>query len=260
MDNRVIFALSDNIYIISAIVLAVLLLAGLIWLLQKKLALIRFTIVNKHLNKTQRKTLKKHFAFYKKLSPELKEAFEKRLIHFLYEKKYRTDSGEAVKTKKKLLIAAYAAQLTMGIEHYSFHKIKTITIYPAQFIGSNGEKCTWEVLSTGEIKISWNDFFKELNPKPGYIPVGIKVMAYAMKLEGLSPIKEQLILHRTSELFRQAAPSVYTRDHVFKHPQHYNRDEFVVNCLINYFGNPVSLKNSYPEIFRRLEKCLYSGL
>jgi hypothetical protein len=250
----------NNIFLVLFIVLGLISLYGIVWFVANKLRIIHFRLVVKYLKKSHKKTLRKHFPFYKKLSLELREIFEERVIHFLYQKKYKTNTGDHVTTKKKLLIAAYAAQMTMGIENFYFNKIKLITVFPFRFTDSTGKLSSWEVLSNGEIKLSWKDFFKELHHDKKIIPVGIKIMAHAMKLEDLTPIKEQLSIYNTPEIYKHVVPSVYTRDDLFTNYTINTRDEFIVACLVNYFGNPVALKNAYPEIFRRLEKSLYSGI
>jgi Mlc titration factor MtfA (ptsG expression regulator) len=219
-----------------------------------------FKFFEKRLRKSQKKVLRINFPYYNKLSPDLKRLFEERVEHFFFYKKYKSEEGTKVFNKKKLLISAYSAQLTLGMENFHFSAIREIVVYDDKFYNKNEELASWEFFDNGRVSLSWKDFYRELNNEKVLIPVGLRIMAHAIKLEKIDELKQQLYVYRSSELFKHTPPSIYTRETLFKPNELKDNDDFVVACLLNYFGKPDALKNTYPELFKHLDKSLYGTL
>lgn len=213
------------------------------------------------LSSKNRKIVYKYFRYYRKLAPQLRRRFEEKLEYFYHAKEYRTAEGKEPHKKVKLLIAAYAAQISMGMPAYKFQKLKKIIIHQDKFTSPGGRQVSWHLNDEGALLLSWKDFFYELRNPKILAPIGLKIMAYAMKIEAANPLKEEVYKLKSRSIYKNSAHmESNTNSVIYSDATVKDRDNFFMFCLLNYFSNPQHLKNSYPEVFKRLEFILFKEI
>ncbi len=212
----------------------------------------------KYLDSKEARVLYRHFAYYRKLSPVLKRIYENRVAHFMYSKDYMDADGNEVSEKKKILIAAYAAQFTFGLKNFHFEHFNKVTVFPSRFYSKrHGDFTTWEVDSEGSISLSWKDFYLGLKNKQSLSPIGLRIMANVVKIENERVEKHGLQLrlnkddHISNDFQGALTGSLFTSQDMT------NNDEFFVACLINFFDKPLEFRNRYPGLFRDIDQMLH---
>lgn len=259
------FSLSDSFYYQLFIVnLSLVIVFAIVYYFNESIFK-RFksrSIVFSSISSRERRFLKKHFRFYRKLSPQLKRVFEEKLEYFYHAKVYECHDGQLPHKNFKLLISAYAAQLSMGMKNFHFPGMKKIIVYPDRFLSQKqGKKVKWEMNEQGVLSISWKDFYYELRNENIIAPIGLKIMAYAIKLESNNHLKEEIYKLKTELLFKFSATKELRQNEVmYVDTYSKNKDNFFMFCLLNYFANPHDLKNSYPAIFKKMELILYKEI
>lgn len=215
------------------------------------------------LSKEGKDALLLNINYYKKLSPTLRTIFESEVVRFMKAKQFiDVRENKQVSLKKKVLIAAKAAQLTFGFQHLDFNFYKTIVLSPKEFLGENNEIKTWELTSKGEIKLSWKHFFKGIKVTKEF-DMGLQVMANMLKIESekigwidwlriMTPqtIEDRYRHHQVD--FREMNP-LFTKKDLD------TQQTFFVACLIQFFSNPMIFKNRYPKLYRNVDLLLHSG-
>lgn len=197
----------------------------------------------------------KHFPYYKKLSVSLKRKFERRVAHFRFSKDYLLADGGEVDEKKKMLIAAYAAQLTFGLDRFEFSHFKTVIVYPTKFYsGISKEFRTWEVDPCGIILVSWKDLYMSLKSDSKIAtPIGLRVMATVLQLENDRKNLYNFHLSITPDRIQK-------KQHQTKLFDSYDLtspDQFTVACMVNFFEKPMEFKNEYPVLFKEVDTMLH---
>lgn len=219
------------------------------------------TASSKHLDEKQRKILKHFFPFYNKLSPFLQRRFEQKLLYFYYTKRYETTKGLEIFDRMKLFISAYAAQVSLGFRSYGFSHIEKVVIYPEKFYSEKRKmNVRWELDDQKTLHLSWKDFFEQMR-KEVMLPIGLQIMAHAIKKDQNERLKDQIFQTRTL-LFRQIPatdPNALVRP-MFEEDDFRTREDFLEACLKNYLSHPIELKNNFPDLFRKLDQLLYSQI
>lgn len=253
-------------FIIQLLLITSLIIAGFLLInYYYHLLLAKFPLLPisyKFLTNQHKRILKKHFPFYNKLSPGPKRIFEQRVEWFFFYKNY-SGAGVKLTDKKKLLVAAYAAQLIFGLKDFYFKAINEVVIYPGPFISRLGSFVSWEITNDGKIHLSWKDFFRELKNKQLKKPLGLKMMAHAIKHEKPHRLKEELTFYKPGQFYQNSGESKSIRikeETIFNRQELLDKEEFMVACIINYFSNPNEFKNAYPELFKRLDATFYKGI
>ncbi|MBX9850567.1 MAG: zinc-dependent peptidase [Cytophagaceae bacterium] len=218
-------------------------------------------VTSKSLDEKQKRILKHFFPFYRKLSPNLQRIFEQKLLYFYYTKTYDAKNGLAVHDRMRLFVSAYAAQVSLGFKEFGFSHIYGVVMHPRKFYSENRKNIVcWDLDKEGYLHLSWTDFFEQLK-KHVVLPVGLEVMAHAMKKDENEIVKEEIFRNRNvyykinSYLKSTSGSLVLFQDEDFK-----TRDNFFEACIKNYFSYPVELKNKFPELFRKIDQLLYSEI
>jgi hypothetical protein len=218
------------------------------------------TATSRYLDEKQKRILRRLFPFYKKLSPELQRIFEKKLLYFYFTKKYERADGQIMYERMKLFVSAYAAQVSLGFREYGFSHIHKVIIYPTTFkLQGKEEDFCWQLDANGILHLSWKDFFEQLK-KEVVLPIGLQIMAHAIKGEN-EAIKDQIFESRFL-LYHQMSlsdPNALVWS-LFEGKDFGSKEDFLEACLKNYLCYPMELKNSFPDLFRKLDKLLYSQL
>ena len=218
-------------------------------------------VSSKSLGEKQKRILKHFFPFYRKLSPNLQRVFEQKLLYFYYTKAYNGENGLAVHDRMRLFVSAYAAQVSLGFKESGFAHIYGVIMHPQKFYSDNRKNIVcWDLDNEGYLHLSWIDFFEQLK-KHVVLPIGLEVMAHAMKKDENETVKEEIFRKRNAYYIINAYlkttsdAMILFRDEDFK-----NSDNFFEACVKNYFSYPVELKNKFPELFRKVDRLLYSGI
>ncbi|MCG8475157.1 MAG: zinc-dependent peptidase [Cytophagales bacterium] len=113
--------------------LVVLLSASfLIWLASRfYLKNSKIAVINNFPN-SWRELLEKHVCFYRKLGPEKKEKFEKRILTFLNQKEI-IGKGTSVELLDRLLIASSAVIPLLGFSEWHYPMLEEIILLPESF-------------------------------------------------------------------------------------------------------------------------------
>lgn len=135
--------------------------------------------------------LDKHFRYYVLLDIALKQEFIRRVLYFLNDKQFEGRQGLHITREIKVLIAASAVQLTLGLPPMSFPHFHTIVVYPGFFrLGPQKSKAVGAVHSDGTIIFSLNHFINGYLHSDDAYNVGLHEMAHALKLENAIPNAE----------------------------------------------------------------------
>src|SRR5690606_28108138 len=122
----------------------------------------------------------------------LSRIFEQKLLYFYYTKKYEPREGLHMHDRMKLFISAYAAQVSLGFKGYGFSHIEKVLIYPEKFLsGKVPRYVAWELDEARTLHLSWADFFDQMK-KDVKLPVGMQIMAHAIKKDENERIKKQI--------------------------------------------------------------------
>lgn len=219
------------------------------------------TVTAKFMDEKQKILLKRYFGYYNKLSPNLQRVFEQKLLYFYYTKEYQTVLELELHERMKLFISAYAAQVSLGFKNYGFSHIYKIRIYPGKFYSHTKQEVScWELDSEGVLHLSWKDFFGQMR-REVVLPLGLEIMAHAIKKDENELLKDQIYSSRNL-LFQQLSgsdPSAAVRE-LFAEDDLLSREDFMEACIKNYFGCPAELKNNFPDLFKKIDKLLFSQL
>ena len=234
--------------------------SGYAWMESNTSMLDKVKQISGILSTKHKRTLKRNFPFYSKLSPSLLKHFEQKVEYYFYKKTFVDAANKPVEDKKKLLIAAYAAQLTFGLKDFYFLHLKRIIVHEEKFFSEKAQKSvTWEISNDGTIAIAWKVFYSELRSTSISSPLGLMVMANALKWEKYSFLKEQIYFKNAASYFTNSkVGKVAENRQIFEDKDMKNNEDFFIACLIHYFSKPMELKNRYPDLFRKIDYTLFN--
>ena len=130
--------------------------------------------------KNWQKVLNNQVSFYRQLPDPAKEKLHRRMQVFLDEKIFEGCGGFTVTEKHRVIIAAYACMLILEEESGYYPSLKSILVYPKDYMAPVYEQDAggvvtegWESRSgeswnPGNIVLSWSDIRNDLqNPRDG---------------------------------------------------------------------------------------------
>lgn len=212
-----------------------------------------------------RDILLKYFPYYQKLSPENKSVFEKKLVRFLYSKRFIPRNVDEVTIEAKVLISASAVQLTFGLPNVYLRHFHTILVYPNDYYSSITRRYHKGEVNPmfGIIVLSWQSFVD------GYIytedskNLGLHEMAHALRLENIIRNQEyQFFDESVLEQFDKYAhdycnnPELYGQG--FLRPYACtNVHEFFSVAIENFFERPEEFRDTLPDLYYNIVKLLH---
>lgn len=211
-----------------------------------------------------RQILEKYFLYYQKLSPENKIRFEKKLVKFLYTKRFIPRGIDEVTIEAKVLISASAVQLTFGLPDFYFEHFNKILVYPNDYYSSITKRYHKGEVNPrfGIIVLSWQSFVDGYIYPQDSFNVGLHEMAHALRLESI--IRSEDYHFFDEELLEKL--DAFAHDfcsHPEKDPNHIirpyactNVHEFFSVSVENFFERPQALKENVPELYNILLKLL----
>ena len=131
--------------------------------------------------------LLKYFPYYQRLSPENRSLFEKKLVRFLYRKRFIPRNVDEVTIEAKVLISASAVQLTFGLPDIYLRHFHTILVYPNDYYSSITKRYHKGEVNPlfGIIVLSWQSFVDGYIYPNDSFNVGLHEMAHALRLENI---------------------------------------------------------------------------
>lgn len=219
--------------------------------------------VSMGLSKHQKDILYRNFSFYRNLNASQKKQFEKRLKYFLLNKIFIPRKMKEVTEEMKVLVGACAVQITFGYQPLKLAKFEKIVLYPSQYYSTWSKRNhKGEVLSSGVIVLSWEDFIKGYRePNDGY-NLGLHEMAHALRLEDAFTDEEYAFIdekslkewHRVSikelKKIRNGEKTLLRRYAAS------SLDEFFAVSVEYFFEKPHELRQEMPQVYSALSKVL----
>ncbi len=218
---------------------------------------------NKTLEEVDLEILTKYSRFYKGLSPHMKYVFEERLALFMFSRSFE-GIGLEITSKMKVLISAYAAQLTFGIHNFEFKNFKKIKLYGGPFSITEGVFQSWLIEAENDtIHVSWPDFYTEIRIKRKNVPLGLEIMARLLQIENKSQKIISLKTDKTGHLeyFNVNLYQQIVMDsdfQLFTKTDLLSLDNFIKACILYYHSDPVKMKNCYPRLYEEINKAVFT--
>ncbi|HEY8401251.1 MAG TPA: zinc-dependent peptidase [Cytophagaceae bacterium] len=219
--------------------------------------------IQQPLSEKDRRLLNAYSGLYRSLSPIGKKEFEKRLRHFMVNKRFIKRGNQQITHEMKLLVSSVAVQLTFGLKRTFFYKFPNILIYPQKYVSKITNKThKGEVNLAGLIVFSWEDFLEGLKDPEDGINLGLHEFAHALKLEDAMHDEEYALidkaaLRRWRKLSESELEKVRSGENTFlRKYAGTNRDEFFAVCVEQFFEQPDEFYNALPELYTALSEVL----
>jgi Mlc titration factor MtfA (ptsG expression regulator) len=208
--------------------------------------------------------LEKHFTYYNKLSPEDKNKFARKVVLFMYGKRFIPRNVAEVTIEAKVLIAASAVQLTFGLPDIYLQHFDKILVYPNDYYSSITRHYHKGEVNPrfGMIVLSWQSFIDGyINPTDS-LNLGLHEMAHALRLENIIRDEEyhffdEALMEKFDEYARSACDIMAHEEKPFLRPYACtNAHEFFSVAVENFFERPLGLRQALPDIYNILSKLL----
>lgn len=194
------------------------------------------------------------FPSYGKLKEDEKILFNKRVHHFLINKKFDSNDIE-VTEEMKVLIAATAMQILFGVEPYYLSHFQTIYITTKENTEAPSSKENY-------IYISWPAFEAGLHSSvDGYNP-GLKTLAIAFNLEhqlvkySANMFSKQRVKELNQLYKRQAEKYIASGKSKYNDYKQVDRNEYFAVAVEYFFERPEHFYANQPEMYMALSKLL----
>ncbi|MCE3281764.1 MAG: zinc-dependent peptidase [Chitinophagaceae bacterium] len=208
------------------------------------------------------KILGKRCAYYRRLAPELKEKFLRRVKDFMRSKTFLIRGDEPF-VDMPVLLSATAVQLSFGLDKYLLPHYDYIRIFPEEYFAADQSLRVLAGHVYGNtITIAWNKFLQGHEETNDGVNLGLHEMAHAFYFQLTEAtfgrcdefaasfetvIKEgeevfQLKDHRPSELFTRNA--------------YRNLQEFWAESVELFFERPADLKRENGDVYEALKNIL----
>ena len=220
-----------------------------------------FYLIPQRLSPSDKRLLHQTFLFYRKMLPGKQKLFDSRVKKFMLEKKFAGREGFVITHEKKLLIAASAIRVTLGLRTYNFPSFHTIIVYPEKFYsGFSKAVVRGETNAAGVIVFSWKDFLFGISDANDNLNLGYHEFGHALFVERFRETlgmafnnnydawnrlvyrEQKLKEARIKETFRQYATS--------------NKHEFFAVAVENFFERPERFRNDLPNLYKRMTQLL----
>ncbi len=208
----------------------------------------------------EKSILNQRVDYYKKLTPEYKSKFERRLVAFIESKEFISRSSVRVNDSMKVLISASAVQICFGLPDVVLETFTKILIYPTDYYSTlrrqyhKGETNA----GFGLIVLSWKDFEAGINNPSDGLNLGIHEMAHALELENKIYNEEYdflsaEILTRWDRLVkREIADFENGKVPIFREYGYTNSSEFFAVSVEHFFEKPENFLKNSPQLFETM--------
>lgn len=203
-------------------------------------------------------TLATKFPYYRKLNVQQKELFRERLQDLLSIKKFVPRQEMIMTDEVRILIAACASQLTLGLQNIRFSQFEYILVYPQEYqnpITKNYHR--GETNLAGFMCLSWKDILLGISNEHDNFNLGLHEFSHALRLNSFKGGSEdpffdgyfsKVIATGVDEYYRvkNGKPSI------FRKYAGSNLHEFFPVIVEHWFENPEQFKEHHPDLYKRL--------
>ncbi len=211
-----------------------------------------------------RQILLKYFPWYGRLSKENRIRFEKKLVKFLYSKRFIPRGVPEVTIEAKVLISASAAQLTFGLPDVYLTHFKKILVYPNDYYSSITRRYHKGEVNPlfGIIVISWQSFIDGYIDQGDSVNLGLHEMAHALRLENIIRSREYkffdpAVLEQLDRFANDFCNGPQTEHSSFLRPYACtNVHEFFSVAVENFFERSAAMKLALPDLYKIISKLL----
>lgn len=209
-----------------------------------------------------RSAISKHSRYYQELDTENQLLFERRVAHFIANKKFEARDMDGVTNDMKALISACAIQITFGFKKYLLDDFYKIVVYPENFRYRHYRKPFRGFVSDrGIIALSWQTFLDDYKVYNDGINLGIHEMAHAIKLQKLELNMDSTFYDRMEEWKEVAENQMQRisnkRSSTFRKRGLTNADEFFAVAIEAFFEIPEEVKMNFPVLYKHLCQLMH---
>jgi MtfA peptidase len=211
-----------------------------------------------------RQILLKYFPFYGKLSKENRKVFERKLVKFLYSKRFIPRGVPEVTIEAKVLISASAVQLTFGLPDIHLAHFSKILVYPNDYYSSITRRYHKGEVNPlhGIIVLSWQSFIDGYINNQDSFNLGLHEMAHALRLENI--IRNEEYNFFNNDLLDDLDKFAYDfcngpeteQSHFLRPYACTNVHEFFSVAVENFFERPRAFKENLPGLYTILSRLL----
>lgn len=212
-----------------------------------------------------RAILSKYCAYYKVLSVEDQQKFERMLVRFMYSKRFIARGVPAITDEMKVLVSATAIQLTFGLPEIYLANFDKILIYPDEYYSHVNKRYHLGEVNprAGIIVLSWKAFVQGYGNLTDSFNLGIHELAHAIHFENRIFNEEFDFLDKEAveELNKITAREVklirYNPEkHFLRKYAGTNEYEFFAVSLEYFFEQPNKMKQAIPDLYHTLKRLL----
>jgi MtfA peptidase len=209
-----------------------------------------------------RTILLKRYPYYIPLSPELKQAFEKRVKRFIATKSFIIPANETYR-EVPVLLAAAAVQLTFGLQQFELPWFQYIRIHQEEYFADDPDalRVLAGHVESNIITVAWNHFLKGIEDNYDGVNVGLHEMAHALYYQQviINKNKKNVFIKELSEVMEESE-DIYALKHkhkiLYSDNAYKNLQEFWAESIELFFERPEAMKICYPELFENLKELL----
>ncbi|CAN5913020.1 hypothetical protein BH11BAC7_BH11BAC7_23000 [soil metagenome] len=203
------------------------------------------------------------FSYFRKLSPQGKNEFVKRILNFLETHTIEGEVDFSPGLAAKIHVGAAATQLTFGLEDFVFTHFETVILYPGIFrLREGGPLMKGATSPNGVINISIRDFDLGYANPSDKLNLGLHEFGHALFMEFLKAVNEDendelknrvysYIITSDKILHAGKQKDTFLRDYAFT-----NRHEFFAVSVEHFFEAPKEFKEKLPELYVLIKDLL----
>ncbi len=217
---------------------------------------------NKPLSNSEYDYLIDIFPYFKRLTANDQREFAIRVHDFIFEKEF-TGKGIQVTSEMKLLIAAYATQISFGLPRTILLHFKKVVVHPKPYVAHSGLLHKGEVNPiSGHIHLSWPDLLQGLADPSDGIDLGIHEMAHALWFEDDIFNAEMDFLSQETKAQWQTEAQHYVRamragkKTIFRKYGSVNTREFFSVAVEHFFERSEEFLQHEPQLYGILTELL----
>ncbi len=229
------------------------------------------------LDEQQRAVVQRAVPYCRRLPPELRQRFEGLVQIFLQEIDFEGCGGQQIDDEVRLTVAGRAAVLLVGREGDTFSKLRTVLVYPSEYLAPGNEMMAdgtvfegldarlGESWSQGSVVLAWDEVqYNESVPR-GCLDVVYHEFAHQLDAEN-GPVDGAPFL--PSARARQEWAEVLGREyHDLEQQVEWGRPtfldpyaathpaEFFAVLTEYFFIRPVPLQHHHPALYAQLRIC-----
>jgi len=196
-----------------------------------------------------------YFYYYSTLNAHWKKKFIERTLYFIDAKAISGGDGFVVDNRVRAIVAASAAQLTLGLEIWDYDYFYEIIIHPRIYTNQATQlQFKGETNLQGYIRLSWLSFINGYKNQRDNVNLGIHEFSHALRFNSFRGNEED---YHMKYFFTQWLCTAYEahyqlkkgRESVFRSYGGANMNEFISVCFEHYFESPEQIKIQYPHLF-----------